>query len=167
MEAEKTLVLDSSHVKKKIRRMAFEIYENNVKEKSMVVAGIEGQGYVLAKMLAKELESVSPLQTTLVKVSLNKEAPQQNNIHLDCEDKEVRKKSIVLVDDVLNTGRTLAYALKPFLDLEIKKIEVAVLVNRSHTSFPIYPNYIGYELSTTLKDHVEVVLGKESAVYLK
>ncbi|MCI0752034.1 MAG: phosphoribosyltransferase [Flammeovirgaceae bacterium] len=167
MEQEKNLILESVHVKKKIRRMAFEIYENNVKEKSIVMAGIDGQGYVLAKLLAKEVEQVSPIKTLLVKVSLNKEAPQQNIIHLDCDDKEVRKKCIVLVDDVLNTGRTVAYGLKPFLDLEVKKIEVAVLVNRSHTLFPIYPNYIGYELSTTLKDHVEVVLGKEPAVYLK
>jgi pyrimidine operon attenuation protein/uracil phosphoribosyltransferase len=70
------------------------------------------------------------------------------------------------VDDVLNTGRTLAYAMKPFFEVGVKKIEVAVLVNRSHTLFPIMPTYAGYALSTTLKDHVEVVLGKKSSVYL-
>ena len=166
METEKTLVLDATQVKQKIRRMAFEMYENNFKEKNIVIAGIDGQGYVLAKLLAKEVAAISPLEVTLVKVSLDKSAPQQGDVQLDCDIKDVKRKCIILVDDVLNTGRTLVYGLKPFLDTEIKKIETAVLVNRSHTLFPVYPEYTGYELSTTLKEHVEVILGKESAVYL-
>lgn len=142
------------------------MYENNFKEKNIVIAGIDGQGYVLAKLLAKEVAAISPLEVTLVKVSLDKSAPQQGDVQLDCDIKDVKRKCIILVDDVLNTGRTLVYGLKPFLDTEIKKIETAVLVNRSHTLFPVYPEYTGYELSTTLKEHVEVILGKESAVYL-
>lgn len=167
MVAEKNLILDAAQVKQKIKRMAFEMYEHNFKEKSIVMAGIEGQGYVLAKLLAKEVEAIAPFETILVKVSLDKSAPQQGEVSLDCDVKEVKKKCIILVDDVLNTGRTLAYGLKPFLDTEVKKIETAVLVNRSHTLFPIYPQYTGYELSTTIKEHVEVQLGKDSAVYLK
>ncbi len=167
MEAERTRILDHAQVKQKIRRMAFEIYEENFREKTLIMAGIDGQGYVLAKMLTKELEAISPAEIRLVKVTLDKQAPQQSDVTLDCEIKDVRKKSIVLVDDVLNTGRTLAFGLKPFLSTEVKKIETAVLVNRSHTNFPIYPMFTGYELATTINDHVEVVLGKESAVYLK
>ena len=167
MVAEKTLILEGAQVKQKIRRMAFEIFEHNFKEKGVVLAGIDGQGYVLAKLLAKEVENISPLQVKLVKVSLDKSAPQQSDVTLDCDLKDLKKKCIILVDDVLNTGRTFAYGLKPFLDIEVKKIETAVLVNRSHTLFPIYPQYTGYELSTTIKDHVEVVLGKETAIYLK
>jgi pyrimidine operon attenuation protein / uracil phosphoribosyltransferase len=167
MIAEKTLILDARQVKQKIRRMAFEIYENHSSDKSIVLAGIEGQGYALAKLLCKEVEDVSPLKTLLVKVLLNKTEPQQDTVHIDCEVKEVKKKSIIIVDDVLNTGRTLAYSLKPFLEVEVKQIETAVLVNRSHSSFPISSKYTGYELATTIKDHVEVVLGKEMAVYLK
>lgn len=167
MVADKNLILDAAQVKQKIRRMAFEIYENNFKEKSLVIAGIDGQGYVLAKQLTKEVEAVSGIEVNLVKVTLDKLAPQQGEVTLDCDIKLVKKKCIILVDDVLNTGRTLAYGLKPFLDTEVKKIETAVLVNRSHTLFPVYPQYTGYELSTTIKDHVMVVLGKEAAVYLK
>ncbi|HOX82459.1 MAG TPA: phosphoribosyltransferase family protein [Chryseolinea sp.] len=167
MVAEKTLILAGAQVKQKIRRMAFEMYEHNFNEKHIVVAGIDGQGYILAKLLAKEVESISPIQIKLVKVILDKLAPQQSDVMLDCDLKELKKKCIILVDDVLNTGRTFAYGLKPFLDIEVKKIETAVLVNRSHTLFPIYPQYTGYELSTTIKDHVEVVLGKENAIYLK
>jgi pyrimidine operon attenuation protein/uracil phosphoribosyltransferase len=167
MVGEKSLILEAAQVKQKIRRMAYEIYEHNIKEKSIVVAGIDGQGYVLAKLLIKEVESISPLKASLVKVSLNKLEPQQGEVVLDTEVKVLKKKCIILVDDVLNTGRTFAYGMKPFLEIEVKKIEVAVLVNRSHTLFPIYPQYTGYELATTIRDHVEVVLGKETAVYLR
>jgi pyrimidine operon attenuation protein / uracil phosphoribosyltransferase len=167
MVAERSLILDASQVKQKIRRMAYEIYEHNFKEKNIVIAGIEGQGYVLAKLLAKEVESISPVKVSLVKVSLDKSAPQQSEVVLDISVRDLKKKCIILVDDVLNTGRTFAYGLKPFLDIEVKKIEIAVLVNRSHTLFPVYPQYTGYELSTTIREHVEVVLGKETAVYLR
>ena len=167
MVSERSLILDSVQVKQKIRRMAYEIFEHNFNEKVIVVAGIEGQGYVLAGLLIKEVESISPIKTILVKVTLDKSAPQQSDVTLDCNLKELQKKCIILVDDVLNTGRTFAYGLKPFLNIEVKKIETAVLVNRSHTLFPIYPQYTGYELATTIRDHVEVTLGKESAVYLR
>jgi len=167
MVSERSLILDAAQVKQKIRRMAYEIYEHNFNEKTIIMAGIEGQGYVLAKLLIKEVESISPLKTILVKVTLDKSAPQQTDVTLDCNPKELQKKCIILVDDVLNTGRTFAYGLKPFLNIEVKKIETAVLVNRSHTLFPIYPQYTGYELATTIRDHVEVTLGKETAVYVR
>jgi pyrimidine operon attenuation protein/uracil phosphoribosyltransferase len=166
MVAEKSLILDARQVKQKIRRMAFEVYEHNFKEKSVILAGIDGQGYVLAKLLAKEIEVIGSLEVKLIKVTLDKLSPLQSEVVLDCDVKEVKKKCIILVDDVLNTGRTFAYGLKPFLNIEVKKIETAVLVNRGHTLFPIYPQYTGYDLATTIKDHVEVNLGKETAVYL-
>jgi len=162
----KTLVLDSTKVNQKIRRIAYEIFENNFKEKSFVLAGIDGQGYSLAKLIASDLEKISELPVHVVKVSLDKLAPQQSEVVLDVDKKDFKKKCIILVDDVLNTGRTLAYGMKPFLVTEVKKLEVAVLVNRSHTLFPITPTYTGYELTTMLNDHVEVVLGKKPAVYL-
>lgn len=164
--AEKSLVLDHRQVSQKIKRMAYEIYEHNFKEKLIVLAGIEGQGYTLAQILAKEIESIAPVKILVVKVSLDKLVPQQSEVSLDVETKDLKKKCIIIVDDVLNTGRTLAYGMKPFLDIEVKKIEVAVLVNRSHTLFPVLPQYNGYQLSTTLSEHVEVILGKKSAVFL-
>lgn len=160
-------VLDAVKVNQKITRIAYEIIENNFKEKTIVVAGIDGQGYLLAKQIAAELGKIAPVKINLVKVSLDKFSPQQSEVTLNVANKEIKKKCIVLVDDVLNTGRTLAYGMKPFLNCEVKKIEVAVLVNRSNTLFPITPTYTGYELATTLTDHVEVVLGKNAAVNLK
>jgi pyrimidine operon attenuation protein/uracil phosphoribosyltransferase len=161
------LILDSVKVNQKIRRIAYEIYENNFKEKVLVLAGIDGQGYTLAKQIGVELGKISEIEIRIVKVSLDKFAPLQGEVTLDTETKEFRKKCVVLIDDVLNTARTLAYGMKPFLNTEVKKIEVAVLVNRSNTLFPITPTYTGYELTTTLTDHVEVILGKNAAVYLK
>jgi len=160
-------VLDAAKVNQKITRIAYEIIENNFKEKTIVIAGIDGQGYLLAKQIAAELGKISSVKINLVKVSLDKFSPQQSEVKLDVESKDIKKKCIVLVDDVLNTGRTLAYGMKPFLNIEVKKIEVAVLVNRSNTLFPITPTYTGYELATTLTDHVEVVLGKNASVFLK
>jgi len=166
MTAQKNLVLEDSQVRHKIRRMAFEIFENNFEEKAIVLAGIEGQGYSLAQLIEKELKSVSHLQVSTTKVIIDKAAPEESEVTLSVDADQLEKKTIIIVDDVLNTGRTLAYAMKPFLCIEVKKIEVAVLVNRSHPLFPIQPSYTGYELSTTLTEHVEVVLGKKAGVYL-
>ena len=163
---EKSLVLDAKQINQKITRMAFEIYENNFKEKTLVFAGIEGQGYKLAQLLAQEVEQISDLTARVVSVAVDKQAAQLGEVLIDIPERELKKKVIILVDDVLNTGRTLAYGLKPFLILEIKKIEVAVLVNRSHSLFPILPTYTGYDLATTLTDHVQVTLGKNASVYL-
>ena len=163
---EKTLILTSEQVTQKIKRMAFEVLEHHFREKEVVFAGIEGQGYVLARLLAAQFSAIGEAKARLVKVSLDKAAPQHSEISLDTDLKELKKKCVILVDDVLNTGKTLAYGMKPFLAVEVKKIEVAVLINRSHTAFPILPTYTGFALSTTLSDHVEVVLGKKSAVYL-
>jgi pyrimidine operon attenuation protein/uracil phosphoribosyltransferase len=163
---EKSLVLDSKQINQKITRIAFEIYENNFKEKTLVFAGIDGQGYNLAQLLAQEVEQISEIKTAVVKVILDKQSTQLGDVSIDVSEKDLKKKVIILVDDVLNTGRTLAYGLKPFLQLEIKKLEVAVLVNRSHSLFPVLPTYTGYDLATTLTDHVEVKLGKKAQVNL-
>jgi pyrimidine operon attenuation protein/uracil phosphoribosyltransferase len=162
---EKTLVLNTVQIQQKIRRMAFEVYENNAKEKLLILAGIEGQGHVFAKILAKEIKAIAGIEVHVVKVSVDKLAETQSEVAIDATS-SFKKKVVILVDDVLNSGRTLAYAMKPFLETGVKKMEVAVLVNRSHTLFPITPTYTGYELSTTLTDHVEVKLGKDASVHL-
>ncbi|WP_420581925.1 phosphoribosyltransferase family protein [Reichenbachiella sp.] len=168
MTKEKNLILNAIQIDQRIVRMAYEIYENNLDEKHLILAGVSDNGFVFASLMSKELEKISPLKTSVVRVDINKEAPFLEDVHLDkMEEKELTKKSIVLFDDVLNSGKTAAFALKAFLNANIKKIEVVVMVNRSHKSFPIYPKYKGYELATTINEHVEVILkGKEKGVYL-
>ncbi len=166
--ADQTLILDEDQINQKIRRIAFEIWERNFKEKEILVAGIEGQGFVLAERIAEVLGDISPLSIRLINVSLDKLAPTQSEIAVNCELTDLKNKTIILVDDVLNTGRTIAYSMKVFLQVKIKKLEVAVLVNRSHSQFPVSANYTGYDLSTTINDHVEVVLKRNKGeVHLK
>ncbi|NJN43211.1 MAG: phosphoribosyltransferase [Flammeovirgaceae bacterium] len=165
-QIEKSKILDANQIAQKVRRIAFEIFENNFKEKTIILAGIDGQGYEFAKLLGAQMSEISKVNPVIIKVTLDKVSPQQSEVSIDCEENDLHKKVIILVDDVLNTGRTLAYGMKPFLNSEVKKIEVAVLVNRSHTTFPILPTYTGHAFTTTLNDHVEVVLGKKGAVYL-
>lgn len=159
-------VLNHKQVGQKITRMAFEIYERNVNSAGVVFAGITGMGMSMANLLAKELKRISPLEVEVVEVLLDKNAVSKSEVELSHEVGLI-KKTIILVDDVLNTGKTLVYAMKPFLDQEIFKMEIAVLVNRSHGLFPLRPDYTGYELSTTLNEHIRVdVSGNQHSVQL-
>lgn len=159
-------VLNHKQVGQKITRMAFEIYERNVNSAGVVFAGITGMGMSMAKLLAQELKHISPLEVEVVEVLLDKNAVSKSEVELSHKVALINK-TIILVDDVLNTGKTLVYAMKPFLDQEILKMEIAVLVNRSHGLFPLRPDYTGYELSTTLNDHIRVdVSGNQHSVQL-
>ncbi|MBC7922959.1 MAG: phosphoribosyltransferase [Ferruginibacter sp.] len=161
------LILNRKQTLQKIKRIAFEIYESNFAEEEIILAGIDDQGYRFAQLLRAEFNALSPQRSQLVKVSLDKRSPRQGQVELDCPPESLRNKCIVLTDDVLNTGRTLVYSLKPFLDLEIKKLQTAVLVDRNHKLFPVSADYVGYALSTTINEHVEVVLEEDAfGVYL-
>ncbi|TRX55600.1 phosphoribosyltransferase [Fulvivirga sp. M361] len=161
---EKSLILSDDQVRKKIKRIAFEIYENNFKEKELILAGIGSKGHKLAELLTQSLEEVTNIKITLIRINLDKFAPTQSEISLSCDIADLKNKAIILIDDVLSTGRTIAYSLKPFLGIRVKRIETAVLVNRSHTQFPISTNYTGYELATSIKEHVEVHLDEDQKV---
>jgi len=157
MTSAENLILNKQQIQQKISRIAYEIYENNYLEKKLYVAGIPS-GYKLAKLLAKELKKISPFEITLLKIEISDEKTGPKSIEVDCNPEELKDEVLILVDDVLHTGKTFLYSLRPFLDVDVKKIETVVLVNRSHKLFPISSDYIGYELSTTLNDHIEVVL---------
>jgi len=148
-------VLNHKQVGQKITRMAFEIYERNVNSSGVIFAGITGMGMNMARLLAEELKRISPIRVELLEVILDKKAVSKSEVELS-DKVELINKTIILVDDVLNTGKTLVYAMKPFLDREIQKMEIAVLVNRSHGLFPLRPDYTGFELSTTLNEHILV-----------
>lgn len=167
MIKDSALILDESQVIQKIKRIAFEIYENNYNEEELIVAGIVGTGYSLAQMLVQNLSEIATFKVTLIKVTLNKEEPLKSSVELDQDVRQAEGKCVILIDDVLNTGRTFLQSLKPFLNVEIKKIQTATLVNRSHKLFPVSADYTGYELSTTISERVKVSLEPGSAgVYL-
>ncbi|PZX60236.1 pyrimidine operon attenuation protein/uracil phosphoribosyltransferase [Algoriphagus ratkowskyi] len=148
-------VLNHQQIKKKITRMAYEIYERNLNSKGVVLAGISGMGRILSDLLAAELKAISPLSIEQTEVILDKVHIASEEVKLT-RDIDLQGKTLILVDDVLNTGKTLVYAMKPFLDEELYKMEIAVLVNRSHGLFPVRPDYTGFELSTTLNEHIKV-----------
>ena len=164
----KRQILSSHQTSQKIRRIAFEIYEHNFEEEGVILAGIAGEGYEFAKRLTKELQEISPLNVQLIQLLFDKNIHHQSPIFFDVET-NVENQVVVITDDVLNTGRTLAFALEPFLKVRMKKVQVAVVVDRSHHLFPIHADYVGYSLSTTISEHVEVVLSRpdEEGVYLK
>lgn len=162
MSEAKTLVLNHKQIQQKITRIAYEIYERNVQEKELVIAGLTGMGYLLAERIATKLGEISSIDVSLIRVDLDKSNPSVDQISCS-QPGPFSGKSIVLVDDVLNTGKTLAYSLFPFLQDNVKKIEVAVLVNRSHKLFPVTPDYTGYELATTLSEHITVRLDVDEA----
>ncbi len=165
--AKENLILDDKQVLQKIKRIAYEIYEHNFQEEDIIIAGVDDKGYNLAQMICDHLQKISDITPKLVRITVDKMARIQSEVELDCSPTLFEGKCVVLVDDVLNSGRTLAYCLKPFLNTSVKKIETAVLVNRSHKLFPISADYNGYELSTTIKEHIEVRLSEEDmGVYL-
>jgi len=161
MTETKTLVLNHKQITQKITRMAYEVYERNAFEKEIIFAGITGMGFILAGFLAKSLEDISHLTVKVIEIHLDKSDVNRGNVVLS-ENTDLNNKCVVVVDDVLNTGKTLVYALKPFLDIPIKKMEVAVLVNRSHKLFPVTPDYTGLELATTLTEHISVDLSSDN-----
>ena len=153
-----TQILSATQIQQKIRRIASQLYETNFEEKALVLAGIAGEGYELARRLAHELRQVAPFEVTLVQIDLDKTQPAQPLIHLPGHSGTLANRVVVLVDDVLYSGRTLAFSLQPFLAIPVRKIQVAVLINRNHPRYPIAADFIGLELATTLNEHVKVVL---------
>ena len=163
----KTKILIAKEVQNKICRLAFEIYEGNFQEKEIALVGIEPNGAVLATLLKSEIERISPLIVHFSTIKLDKDS-SLSKVNISLKVDQISKTSVILVDDVLNSGRTMFYSFKPFLELELYKVQVAVLVDRAHKKFPISADYVGYSLGTTLQEFVEVNLSniEEYAVYL-
>lgn len=151
------VILTHTEINHKIRRIAFQIYESNVDEKEVILAGIDSNGYVFAKKLKAVLQKISDINPILCKVSINKKNPWEP-IETSLSAEDYSNKSIVLVDDVLNSGTTLIYGVKHFLGVPLKQFKTAVLVNRNHKKYPVKADFKGISLSTSLHEHVNVVL---------
>ncbi len=162
------VILDKKQIQQKINRIAYQILEDNLEEKEIVLAGIWDRGYKLAVRLKAVLAEISDLKLILLRVDLEK-TNSKLIASTDLEQDEWKGKVIILVDDVLNSGKTLAYGLGVFLNTPHKKIRTVVLVDRSHKIFPIATDFVGLQMSTVLKEHVDVVLdveGEADCVYL-
>ena len=158
---DKKKILTNSQIKRKIKRISLQIIESNIEEKEVVLAGIEQNGFLLAKELDKMITELSNLNIKLCSLKIDKKNPL-NNISTSLDSSEYKNKSIVVVDDVLNSGSTLMYAVKHFLDSELRQLKTAVLVDRNHKKYPIKADFKGVSLSTSLQNHVKVQFDKNS-----
>lgn len=150
------IILNREEIQQKVTRISYQIYETFVDENEIIIAGIAKNGFVFAEKLANELSKISDLKVTLCEVYINKQNPQ-NEVTTSIPREEYQNKGLVLVDDVLNSGTTLIYGVKHFLDVPLKKFKTAVLVDRNHKKYPVKADFKGISLSTSLHEHVQVV----------
>ena len=149
-------ILTAEQAKLSIRRIAYQIYEDNTNEKRVVIAGVMSNGSQVAKSIAKVLRSVSDIEVIDCKIHIDKKNPQ-NKIQTSIDACMYENRSVVIVDDVLHTGSTLIYSVRHFLKVSVAQCKVAVLINRNHKKFPIKADYKGLSLSTSMQEHVEIV----------
>tara|TARA_R110002124_G_scaffold287089_1_gene470388 strand:- start:166294 stop:166797 length:504 start_codon:yes stop_codon:yes gene_type:complete len=159
MTQSETIILDKQQIDHKLKRIAYQIYEANVSEKEVIIAGIQTNGFIFAQKLKSLVEKISPIKVTLCEVYINKKqpiAPVETSLKPD----DYKNKSIILVDDVLHSGTTLIYGVKHFLNEPLKQFKTAVLVDRNHKKYPIKADYKGISLSTSLNENVSVIFEK-------
>ena len=163
----RTLVLDHVSIMQKIRRIAYQIYEFNYSEKEIIFVAIEKQGVILAERIKPILEDISGIKVTLISLKVNKKSPLSNPL-LNGPGEVLNGKSVILIDDVLNSGRTLIYGARHILEYSVKNLTTVVLVDRLHRKFPIKADFVGLTLSTTIQDHIAVIFSEgNDAVYLE
>ena len=157
MSKNENKIKNSKDIISSIKRIAYQVYEANLEEEYLIIVGIGKRGSLLSEMLGKEITLISDLKLEYVNLSIDKQRPF-NNIQSNIPLENLENKSIVIVDDVLNTGSTLIYAVSFFLQIPVKRIKTAVMVNRNHKKFPIKADFKGISLSTSVKEHIKVVL---------
>lgn len=163
----KSKILNRDEISKKIIRLSWEIYENNINKKEIFIIGVKGRGELISKELYKVLNMISKIKINIGTISINKDDPQNDEITANFNITDCKNSIVILVDDVLNSGRTLMYASSFFLHISIHKLSILVLVNRTNTCYPVKADYVGLSLATTLKEYINVVLaGDEQGVYL-
>jgi pyrimidine operon attenuation protein/uracil phosphoribosyltransferase len=153
-----TQLLNKTQIENRINRIAFQIYEDNFEETEIIIAGIADGGFVFAQRIANQLEKIGKLKFTLIEIEINKNEQSSTDIQLPFTKEHLKNKTVIVVDDVLNSGKTLMYSLIPFLNADVKKIRTVLLIDRDHKRYPVNADFVGFELSTTMKEHVHVDL---------
>ena len=158
-------VLNDKQIGQILTRMAYEIIEQNITAKKIYLVGINNNGYRFASLLVDEITKIASHQkeTELLRIQLNAAKPLDDEVELSVAPAKLKNQHVILVDDVANTGRTLFYACNPFLQTMVKKLQVAVLVDRKHKSWPIQVDFVGISLATTVRDHIDVKLSKKGS----
>ncbi len=163
---EKTLILDAVQIEQKLERMVHQLHEVCFKEDEIIICGISGNGSVISEYIAKKIKEISDITPIVCNITINKRNPINNESSINISSEEYKDKTIIVVDDVSNSGKTLMYAIKHFLGQPIKSLKTLVLVDRSHNRYPVRIDLTGYTVSTTIKEHIEVELSEPKGVYL-
>ena len=160
-------ILDHLDIDRKITRLAHEVLENSFEEPALYIGGICGNGILIAEELKKIISLHSDQEIHVFEITINKEEPWKDGVRLSIDESRLKNAYIILVDDVLNSGKTMQYALMKFLEGPTKSIKTVALVDRTHRRYPIKADYVGLSLSTTLKERVDVELkGTSSRAFL-
>lgn len=149
------IILTNDQIQHKIRRIAYQIFESNVDEEHIILAGIAKRGFVFAQRLKVVLEEISGIKVELCEVEVDKK-DLLKEVKTSLPPEIYRGKSVILTDDVLNSGATLIYGVKHFLEVPLKQFKTAVLVDRSHKKYPVKADFKGISLSTSLNETVQV-----------
>lgn len=160
------IILTQQQIQQITKRIAYQIYETFVDETEIVIAGIANSGYIFAQKISDEVSRISDINVVLGKVEVNKQNPLKE-IKTDLAKEAYENKAVVLVDDVMNSGATLVYGVKYFLEVPLKKFKTAVLIDRSHKKYPVKADFKGISLSTSSLEHIQVVFNEtEEYAYL-
>jgi pyrimidine operon attenuation protein/uracil phosphoribosyltransferase len=146
-------ILTSEVAAKKLRRMALQVVEQNYTEIQLVLIGIKNNGTVIAEKISQYIKEVFTGEVLVLELSMDKKHPLEISLNSDMD---FNDKTIVLIDDVANSGRTMLYALKPLLQQLPKKIQTLALVERTHKTFPVDVDYVGFSVSTTADENIKV-----------
>lgn len=167
MPQDKTLLLNKKQIKQRVDRIAYQVYEDCYDDAEIFIVGIQRSGFVFARKIEAALNNVCKIKTQLVELKIDKNNPIAKPIETSVDINTMQGKTVVLVDDVLNSGKTLTYALRKLLNIDLKKLRTVLLVDRDHKRYPIIADYVGLTLSTTLQEHITVEFGeREENVFL-
>ena len=159
-------VLRKEQIKQKTERIAYQIMENTFEEPKIFVGGIAGNGFLFAEKLVAKLNEISNQEIYLFEIKVIKDAPLDDEIELSVDDTDLSNSTVVLVDDVINSGRTMIYAVRRLLQNNLRVLKVATLVNRTHRRFPVHADFVGLNISTTMHENITVEFGDEEIAYL-
>lgn len=153
MSQSSDIILNHKQISHKLTRLAWQVYENNMDEAVIWIAGIDQRGMYIANRIANELAKISEQKIQIMQIKLDPSSLEPSYHSSDSMD-NLNNETIILVDDVLNTGKTLMMAMMPLVSKKVRKIQVAVLASRSHRMYPIRADFVGISMATTLQEHL-------------
>lgn len=149
------IILNNQQIQYKLTRISYQIFEENIDEECINIIGIKNGGYILAKKICDILLTIFNKKTNLNFIEIDKKTFEIKNYDFIIE--KLENKNIIIIDDVLNTGKTIAYVISYILKMNLNSLKVAILIDRSYKKFPIKCDYKGMSIYTSFFDTIDVV----------